>query len=281
VGFYVLANLCVSLEIWGEQWDWSENPLNFPESGWWGRIPSAMKSRRNFIKLSSLAALAFKNRIHADGVIKKPFIHGFNFKFKEGVSEKEIAGLMRELAALKEKIPVLKEFFIGKNIAERTHGFQYGEIAVFDKKEDLMLYEKHPEHQKLVKKILPRMEIGNGMDFFPMGDQKTKLGGMSYKGHFVHAFNFKFKRGVSNDEIAELMNELAGLKDKVPVLKELLVGKNEARWHRGFQYGQISIFDKKEDLMAYDKHPEHKKLVRKIIPKLAGGNAMDFIPIDA
>jgi len=22
------------------QWDWSENPLNFPESGWWGRVLS-------------------------------------------------------------------------------------------------------------------------------------------------------------------------------------------------------------------------------------------------
>ena len=32
--------------------------------------------------------------------------------------------------------------------------------------------------------------------------------------------------------------------------------------------------------MTYDQHPEHKKLVHKIGPKLAGGNAMDFIPLD-
>ncbi len=144
-----------------------------------------------------------------------------------------------------------------------------------------MLYEKHPEHEKLVRKILPRLEIGNGMDFFPIGEPNTKLGTTNYKGHFVHAFNFKFKEGVSNNEIAGLMNELAGLKGRIPVLKELLVGKNEARWHRGFQYGQISIFEKKEDLVAYDRHPEHEKLVRKIVPKLAGGDVMDFIPIDA
>lgn len=240
-----------------------------------------IKSRRNFIKLSSLAALGIKSVVQATDTNEKPFIHGFNFKFKRGVPENEIAALMKEMAALKSKIPVLKEFFIGKNIAKRTHGFQYGEIAVFDKKEDLMVYEKHPEHQKLVKKILPRLEIGNGMDFFPIGSPKTKLGATSYKGHFIHAFNFKFKAGVSNDEIAELMSELADLKGKIPVLKELVVGKNEARWHRGFQYGQISIFNKKEDLISYDKHPEHQKLVRRIIPKLAGGNAMDFIPIEA
>ena len=36
---------------------------------------------------------------------------------------------------------------------------------------------------------------------------------------------------------------------------------------------------KKEDLEIFDKHPEHQKLVKKIIPKIAGGNAMDFLPI--
>ena len=134
-----------------------------------------MKSRRNFIKLSGLAALGITDKSYAEELDKKPFIHGFNFKFKSGVPDREIASLMRQLAALKGKIPVLKEFFIGKNVAPRTHGFQYGEIAVFDKKEDLMHYERHPEHQKLVRKILPRMEIGNGMDFSLLGHRIRNL----------------------------------------------------------------------------------------------------------
>ncbi|MBD29281.1 MAG: hypothetical protein CMO38_08535 [Verrucomicrobiaceae bacterium] len=240
-----------------------------------------MKNRRNFIKLGGLATLGYKGNAIAKSPSKKTFIHGFNFKFKKGVPEEKIAGMMKELAALKEKIPVLKEFLVGKNTARRTHGYQYGEVAVFDKKEDLMVYEKHPEHVKLVKKIIPNLEIGNGMDFFPIGEAKTELGTASYKGHFIHAFNFKFKKDVSDDEIAELMGELAATKEKIPVLKELLIGKNEAQWHRGFQYGEIAIFEKKEDLEIFDKHPQHQKLVKKIIPKLAGGNAMDFIPIDA
>ena len=36
-------NHSVSQENPEDQWDWSENPLNFSESGWWGRILSAMK----------------------------------------------------------------------------------------------------------------------------------------------------------------------------------------------------------------------------------------------
>jgi len=240
-----------------------------------------MKNRRNFIKLGGLATLGYKGNAIAKSPSKKTFIHGFNFKFKKGVPEEKIAGMMKELAALKEKIPVLKEFLVGKNIARRTQGYQYGEVAVFDTKEDLMVYEKHPEHVKLVKKIIPNLEIGNGMDFFPIGEAKTELGTASYKGHFIHAFNFKFKDDVSDDEIAQLMGELAATKEKIPVLKELLIGKNEAQWHRGFQYGEIAIFEKKEDLEIFDKHPQHQKLVKKIIPRLAGGNAMDFIPIDA
>ena len=56
----------------------------------------------------------------------------------------------------------------------------------------------------------------------------------------------------------------------LPILKErFLFSKN---WWlekmrrigiEGFQYGQISVFDKKEDLMTYDKHPEHQKFVRR------------------
>jgi len=38
------VNLSVSRWDWGEQWNWSEDPLNFSESGWWGRICSEMKT---------------------------------------------------------------------------------------------------------------------------------------------------------------------------------------------------------------------------------------------
>ena len=92
-----------------------------------------MKNRRNFIKLSGLAAIGSHGTSLAESPSKKTFIHGFNFKFKKGVSEEKIAEMMKELAALKEKIPVLKEFLIGKNIAPRTQGYQYGEVAVFEK----------------------------------------------------------------------------------------------------------------------------------------------------
>jgi hypothetical protein len=43
VGFFGSVILSVFQGNWREQWDWDRVPLNFPESGWWGRILSAMK----------------------------------------------------------------------------------------------------------------------------------------------------------------------------------------------------------------------------------------------
>ena len=96
---------------------------------------------------------------------------------------------------------------------------------------------------------------------------------------FYHLHYFKFKPEVKDEEIERLMRELAGLKDKIPVLKEFWVGKNVSPHGAGFTYGEVALFERPEDLEVYDKHPEHRKMVRKIGPKLAGGASMDFIPL--
>ena len=44
MGFFVSVNLSVFRGNWGEQWDCDRDTLNFPESGWWGRILSEMKT---------------------------------------------------------------------------------------------------------------------------------------------------------------------------------------------------------------------------------------------
>jgi len=40
-GIFVSLNLSVSLRNSAGQWDCGPDPLNFPESGWWGRILSS------------------------------------------------------------------------------------------------------------------------------------------------------------------------------------------------------------------------------------------------
>ena len=100
--------------------------------------------------------------------LKGKFIHAFSFKFKPDASEEKLAGLMQELADSKELIPVLRELVVGKNVARNHHGFQYGEIAIFDKPEGEHDFQKHPEHRTLVPKIVPNMQMGLTMDFVPI-----------------------------------------------------------------------------------------------------------------
>ncbi len=67
----------------------------------------------------------------------------------------------------------MKEFWVGKNLSPNGKGFQYGEVALFERKEDLEIYDKHPEHRKMVKKIGPKLAGGVSMDFVPLNPDKT------------------------------------------------------------------------------------------------------------
>ena len=117
------------------------------------------------------------------------------------------------------------------------------------------------------------LEMGGALAFLGLtGIAKTE----GEKGMFVHVMLFKFKPEVSEEEIAGIMKELADLKDKIPVLKEYLVGKNTSPRGQGYHYAQVSVFEKKEDLQVYSKHPEHRKVARQIGPKVAEGITMDF-----
>jgi len=264
------------------------------------------KTRRDILRLGSLLTIGLTGAVLADeqgSTVPETneekandgngkFIHLFYFKFKQGVPDEEIAELMNELASLKEKIPILKEFMVGKNVARRTRGYQYGEIAIFEKKEDLEVFERHPDHRKLVRKILPKLVHGVTMDFVPIGGAALADDHSSTATHtseekantkkkkFVHAFCFKFKKDAPEEEVAGLMQELASSKEHIPVLQEFMVGKNVARNGHGFQYGEIAVFDKKEDLQVFQRHPEHRKLVPRILPYVEVGITMDFEPIE-
>ena len=99
------------------------------------------------------------------------------------------------------------------------------------------------------------------------------------KGMFFHVVFFKLKPEVPEEEIAGIMKELAALKDKIPVLKEFVVGKNTSKAGQGYHYALVSVFEKKEDLPVYDEHLEHRKVVQRIVPAVAGLIAMDFEPL--
>ena len=124
-------------------------------------------NRRKLLQMGGLAFLGMTG-VTAAAEEDSMFVHVHYFKFKPTASEKEITAVMKELAGLKEKIPVLKEFLVGKNTSKNNKGFHYAQVSIFEKEEDLQVYNKHPEHRKLVRRIGPLMAEGISMDFEPM-----------------------------------------------------------------------------------------------------------------
>ncbi|HSG32070.1 MAG TPA: Dabb family protein [Thermodesulfobacteriota bacterium] len=80
-----------------------------------------------------------------------------------------------------------------------------------------------------------------------------------------HIVMWKLKdsaRGVSKEENAkELKSVLEDLKDKIDVIKEIEVGMDFNGSAAAYDVALYSVFDSREDLQTYQKHPEHVKVV--------------------
>lgn len=83
----------------------------------------------------------------------KKLQHVVCFKFKEAATKAQIDNLNKEFAALKTKIPGIKDFEYGKNNSPegKDKGFTYCYIVTFKSEKDREGYLPHPEHQKFIK----------------------------------------------------------------------------------------------------------------------------------
>lgn len=72
----------------------------------------------------------------------------------EGKSKREIAEIIRDsLTALKDAIPQLKEVEAGINFNSSDAAFDLCLYSVFDSREDLEIYQNHPQHLKIAEFI--------------------------------------------------------------------------------------------------------------------------------
>lgn len=75
-------------------------------------------------------------------------------RWTENASQEAIDAAMTELRTLKDKIPGIVEVTSGTNFSERAKGFTHGLIFHFKDRAALAGYLPHPEHQRVVQKIL-------------------------------------------------------------------------------------------------------------------------------
>ena len=92
-------------------------------------------------------------------------IHIALFKWKNGISKKQIDDLNKELKSLKGKIDGLINIFSGENFSKYSEGFEHAFVIMTKDKKSLEDYRNHPLHLEIANKIEKIEEKSIGVDF--------------------------------------------------------------------------------------------------------------------
>jgi hypothetical protein len=83
---------------------------------------------------------------------------------------------------------------------------------------------------------------------------------------YIHCFAFRWKPGVTEDQIAHAAAEIKKLQGQIPGLLETYVGQNISPRRQGYTFGGVMKFADKASLDAYGPHPVHQQLVSWLMP---------------
>jgi len=97
------------------------------------------------------------------------FRHFVSFQFKEDTTEHQYTEIIGEFMALKNKIDEIVDIEWGtsENIEPLNDGFTHSFLVTFKNKAGLEAYLPHPEHEKFVTLIKPRLEKVFVFDYTP------------------------------------------------------------------------------------------------------------------
>jgi hypothetical protein len=91
-----------------------------------------------------------------------------------------------------------------------------------------------------------------------------------------HIVFMKFKKGVTDKDIAELEKLMAGLPGRIPEIKEYQFGRDIVRSERSYDFALVSAFDDLEALKRYQPHPDHQPVLAKVKEMSEAILAVDF-----
>ena len=92
-----------------------------------------------------------------------------------------------------------------------------------------------------------------------------------------HCSLFKFKEGTSSELIDEIVREFRALSGKVPVVKQLVVGRNIGFMPDNFDIAANLLFDSIDDYRIYASDETHWAFVRAyLLPNLEARYAVQF-----
>jgi len=99
-------------------------------------------------------------------------------------------------------------------------------------------------------------------------------------GKVHHVVCFKFKSSASTQDIHQVEEAFAALKDKVPGIDSLKWGTNVSKEQRnkGFTHCFVLTFKTEKERDAYLEHPEHKAFGKLVGPVVDDVFVIDFVP---
>ena len=80
----------------------------------------------------------------------------------------------------------------------------------------------------------------------------------------IHIALFKWRTGVSEEEIVRVMGEIQSLKEKINEVTELYCGKNFSKWSKNYTHAVIVKVKDREALEAYRSHPLHLPVAKRM-----------------
>ena len=91
--------------------------------------------------------------------------HVVFFKFKDGAREEEIVDLEKSLAELPPDIPEILSYEFGRDVVRSERSYDLALISTFKDLDAMQHYQKHPDHQIVLRKINKLCESVVVVDF--------------------------------------------------------------------------------------------------------------------
>ena len=79
--------------------------------------------------------------------------HVVFFKFKHGIGEEDIVDLEKSLAELPPDIPEILSYEFGRDVVRSERSYDLALISTFKDLDAMQHYQKHPDHQIVLRKV--------------------------------------------------------------------------------------------------------------------------------
>jgi hypothetical protein len=81
----------------------------------------------------------------------------------------------------------------------------------------------------------------------------------------IHLVVFRWKPGITSEQIAALERGLGGLPGSIAALREYRFGKDLGLREGNADFGIVATVDDADGLTAYLEHPEHRRVVEELV----------------